>query len=93
MVINSYYLSGFNFVIDSNQTYALSVPYNYNIQDFSYFILNIEREFGANQLGYEKETQWNVYWSAIKTECDYYGTCEAFGICHKKAFQSGMVAV
>ncbi|XP_038895670.1 G-type lectin S-receptor-like serine/threonine-protein kinase At1g11300 isoform X1 [Benincasa hispida] len=77
------YISGLNLFI-ANQTYTLSIPRNYHIQYFAYLALTSRGNLELTNWDTEKK-HWNAGWSLLKTECDYYGTCGAFGICNPKA--------
>uniref|UniRef100_A0A0A0LXA0 Bulb-type lectin domain-containing protein n=1 Tax=Cucumis sativus TaxID=3659 RepID=A0A0A0LXA0_CUCSA len=81
--MDSVYLSGFNLVIQ-NQEYTFSVPQNYSVEEFGFLFLTSQGNF-VQLYWNPQERDWNFNWIAIKTECDYYGTCGAFGICDPKA--------
>ena len=80
--MNSVYLSGYNLAIE-DQTYTLSLASKYAFREFSYLFLNSQGN--VEQMNWDSEKQyWNFSWLALKTECDFYGACGAFGICNAK---------
>ncbi|XP_023001213.1 G-type lectin S-receptor-like serine/threonine-protein kinase At1g11300 isoform X1 [Cucurbita maxima] len=80
--MNSVYLSGYNLAIE-DQTYTLSLASKYAFREFSYLFVNSQGN--VQQMDWDSEKQhWNVSWLALKTECDFYGACGAFGICNAR---------
>ncbi|XP_022954619.1 G-type lectin S-receptor-like serine/threonine-protein kinase At1g11330 [Cucurbita moschata] len=82
--MDSVYLSGFNLVIEE-QTYTLSIPHEFSTQEFAYVLLTSQGNL--EKMHWNTQTKnWDVSWMSLKTECDYYGVCGAFGVCNPKAF-------
>ncbi|XP_031738212.1 G-type lectin S-receptor-like serine/threonine-protein kinase At1g11330 isoform X2 [Cucumis sativus] len=78
----SVYLSGYNLAIQ-DQIYTLSLATNIGAQEILYLFLSSQGNFEQRNWDDEKK-QWNTSWVSHKTECDFYGTCGAFGICNAK---------
>ncbi|KAL0535111.1 hypothetical protein IC582_029434 [Cucumis melo] len=78
----SVYLSGYSLSIQ-NQTYTLSVATNIESQQIVCLFISSQGNFEQRNWDDEKK-QWNTSWVSPKTECDFYGTCGAFGICNAK---------
>ncbi|KAM4113105.1 hypothetical protein ACJW30_05G193800 [Castanea mollissima] len=75
----SVYLEGFRFV--DNQEGNFYLTFNYANEPFlSYYALNLQGNLEEKYRYYEKD-DWELGWSALKTECDVYGKCGAFGSC------------
>ena len=75
----SVYLNGFQVVDDKEGTvYTAFNPAN---SFFSlYYILTPQGTVEQEHKEYGKE--WEVSWRSDERECDFYGTCGAFGICN-----------
>ncbi|CAK9327385.1 unnamed protein product [Citrullus colocynthis] len=79
-----YYLLGFSLVIE-NQTYYLSGPNRNELLNYEFYQLTSQGNFEQSHWD-DTLKDWKPRWSALKTPCDFYGTCGAFGICDPKSF-------
>ncbi|XP_022139811.1 G-type lectin S-receptor-like serine/threonine-protein kinase SD1-13 isoform X2 [Momordica charantia] len=78
------YLSGYNLVIGDN-TYTLSTPYrSVDMQEYEFLSLSSQGNWEQKYWD-AKEAQLKNYWSALGTQCDFYGACGTAGICDVKA--------
>jgi hypothetical protein len=75
----SSYLNGFSLKDDNEGTFSLTFSYS-SIPFPTKFVLNAQ---GNLLLTYfDNGEDWEVPWSAWKSECDVYGKCGAFGSCN-----------
>lgn len=77
----SVYHIGFSLMIE-DQTYSFSIFYNSNLL---YNMVLSPEGILEQQFWNESKGNWEVSWSAFRTECDYYGVCGAFGVCNAEA--------
>ncbi|XP_038895960.1 G-type lectin S-receptor-like serine/threonine-protein kinase At1g11330 [Benincasa hispida] len=76
----SVYLVGFNLAIE-DQAYYFSISYSNEDQLLYNMVLSPEGNLEQQYWDPSKEN-WEVSWSAFRTECDYYGVCGVFGVCN-----------
>ncbi|CAK9327386.1 unnamed protein product [Citrullus colocynthis] len=76
----SVYLIGFNLAIE-DQIYYFSITYNNDNQLLYTMVLSPEGNL-EQQYWNSSKKNWVGTWSALKTQCDYYGFCGAFGLCN-----------
>nr|POF03675.1 g-type lectin s-receptor-like serine/threonine-protein kinase [Quercus suber] len=78
----SVYHNGFSLVEDPDGIFSLSFVYvNTSSQ---HFVLTSQGNFELRYWDDEKEN-WEVRWKALKSECDVYGRCGAFGSCDSRS--------
>lgn len=77
--IPAYYQNGIDVVNDNPESAYLTYSYT-NVSILLYFVLDTSgillQKVWAN--GYR---DWEVLWSSLGNECDFYGKCGPFGIC------------
>ncbi|XP_073141229.1 G-type lectin S-receptor-like serine/threonine-protein kinase At1g11300 [Henckelia pumila] len=79
---DTYYQNGIDVVNDNPKSAYVTYSYT-NASILLYFVLNTSgsllQKVWAN--GYR---DWEVLWSSIGNECDFYGKCGPFGICYAR---------
>ncbi|KAM4101896.1 hypothetical protein ACB094_05G180400 [Castanea mollissima] len=78
----SVYYDGFSLLEDQDGTYYFSFSYVANSS--IHYVLTIEGDVVARYWDYEKD-HWGIFWNAVKSECDVYGMCGAFGCCNSQS--------
>ncbi|KAL0012593.1 hypothetical protein SO802_007701 [Lithocarpus litseifolius] len=78
----SVYHHGFSLVEDPDGT--LSLSFFYVNLSLSHFVLTSQGNVELRYWDDEKE-DWEVWWKALKSECDVYGKCGAFGSCDSRS--------
>ena len=79
--MNSVFHDGFSVVDDQNGTISLS--FSYVINSLFHYVLTTEGDLVERYWDSEKD-DWRIVWNAVKSECDVYGTCGAFGSCNSR---------
>ncbi|KAK7816507.1 g-type lectin s-receptor-like serine/threonine-protein kinase [Quercus suber] len=80
--MSSVYYDGFCLIEDQDGTYYFSCSYVSN--SFFHYVLTTEGDIEQRHWDYEKD-DWGISWNAVKSECDVYGMCGAFGSCNSKS--------
>ena len=73
--------NGFSFVEDQDGTFVLS--FFYVNMSLSHIVLTTQGDMELRYWDSEKD-DWRIVWNAVKSECDVYGTCGAFGSCNSQ---------
>ncbi|KAL4601693.1 hypothetical protein ACB092_10G000100 [Castanea dentata] len=79
----SVYHNGFSIGEDPDGTFSLSFVYM-NQSLSRHFVLTTQGNIEIRYWDDEKE-DWEVGWKALKSECDVYGKCGAFGSCDSRS--------
>ena len=77
----SVYHHGFSLVEDPDGT--LSLSFFYVNLSLSHFVLTSQGNLEL-RYWYDEKEDWEVWWKALKSECDVYGKCGAFGSCDSR---------
>ncbi|XP_041025861.1 G-type lectin S-receptor-like serine/threonine-protein kinase At1g11330 [Juglans microcarpa x Juglans regia] len=80
--MDSVFLDGFSLIDDQEGTFYFSFAFS-NDSILSNFVLNAQGNIVQNYSN--NGDNWEVRWLALKTECDVYGKCGAFGICNSNS--------
>ncbi|XP_050288921.1 G-type lectin S-receptor-like serine/threonine-protein kinase At1g11330 isoform X2 [Quercus robur] len=79
--MSSVFHNGFSVVDDQNGTISLS--FSYLINSLFHYVLTTEGDLVERYWDNDKD-YWRIVWNAMKSECDVYGTCGAFGSCNSR---------
>uniref|UniRef100_A0A7N2LU17 non-specific serine/threonine protein kinase n=1 Tax=Quercus lobata TaxID=97700 RepID=A0A7N2LU17_QUELO len=79
--MSSVFHNGFSVVDDQNGTISLS--FSYFINSLFHYVLTTEGDLVERYWDNDKD-DWRIVWNAMKSECDVYGTCGAFGSCNSR---------
>ena len=80
--MNSIYHDGFCLTEHEDGTYYFSCSYVSN--SLFHYAMTTEGDIVARYWDYEKD-DWGILWNALKSECDVYGMCGAFGSCNSQS--------
>ncbi|KAK7826584.1 g-type lectin s-receptor-like serine/threonine-protein kinase [Quercus suber] len=80
--MSSVYYDGFSLIEHQDGTYYFNCSYVSNY--FFHYVLTTEGDIEQRYWDYEKD-DWGISWNAVKSECDVYGMCGAFGSCNSKS--------
>ena len=80
--MNSIYHDGFCLAEHEDGTYYFSCSYVSN--SLFHYAMTTEGDIVARYWDYEKD-DWGILWNALKSECDVYGMCGAFGSCNSQS--------
>ncbi|KAM3701541.1 hypothetical protein ACB098_05G180100 [Castanea mollissima] len=80
--MNSIYHDRFCLTEDEDGTYYFSCSYVSN--SLFHYVMTTEGDIAARYWDYEKD-DWGILWNAMKSECDVYGMCGAFGSCNSQS--------
>ena len=80
--MNSIYHDGFCLAEHEDGTYYFSCSYVSN--SLFHYVMTTEGDIVARYWDYEKD-DWGILWNALKSECDVYGMCGAFGSCNSQS--------
>ncbi|CBI17998.3 unnamed protein product, partial [Vitis vinifera] len=77
--MRSNYIYNFSFYSDANQSYFTYSLYDKTI--ISRFIMDVSGQI--KQLTWlDSSSQWNLFWSQPRTQCEVYNFCGPFGVCN-----------
>ena len=78
----SIYHDGVSLTEDQDGTYSFS--FSYVKDSLFHYVITTEGDIVERYWDYEKD-DWRILWNAVKSECDVYGMCGAFGSCNSRS--------
>ena len=78
----SIYHDGFSLTEDQDGTYSFS--FSYMNDSLFHCVITTEGDIQAKYWDCEKD-DWGILWNAVKSKCDVYGMCGAFGSCDSQS--------
>ncbi|GER43142.1 serine/threonine-protein kinase [Striga asiatica] len=75
------YIYNFSYINNTNESYFTYSLYNPSL--ISRFIMDVSGQI--KQLSWFEDSDWNLFWSQPRQQCEVYAYCGAFGTCNQNS--------